>query len=137
MKPFGRSRSEKVTTVYGPRQGDWQIEELQLLQDCGWTVFYQSTMLPDKESGRTMSPDEECGRNMSPDEQSGSTMLRAEPIYINGALLRKDTKTTMDLADEEESSKTVIESYLQGATVTISDNGISIALRRVSVLPGQ
>lgn len=64
-------------------------------------------------------------------------MLRAEPIYINGALLRKDTKTTMDLADEEESSKTVIESYLQGATVTISDNGISIALRRVSVLPGQ
>ena len=45
IKPFARSHLEKVTTVYGPRQGDWQIDELKLLHDSVWTVFYQSTML--------------------------------------------------------------------------------------------
>lgn len=107
VRPFTRSNSEKVTTVYGPKQGDRQIEELQLLRDSGWTVFYQSTMLPD--------------------EGAGNTMLCAETVCGGRTLLGQDTETTMLSAEDERRS---IEKYLRDAKFDVSDaQGIMIDLR--------
>ncbi|KAJ6117853.1 hypothetical protein N7523_005604 [Penicillium sp. IBT 18751x] len=108
VKPYKRSNSEKVTTVYGPKQGRWQIEELQLLLDCGWTVFYQSTVLPDG--------------------GFGNTMLRAESVSGNRALISEDTITTIASAEENNGSVMVIENHLRDAILTPSDDGIAISL---------
>ena len=111
--PFRRSHAEKVTTVYGPRQGDWQIEELRLLRDCGWTIFYQSTTLPD--------------------EGSEDTMLCAESISGEPALFSENTKATIVSADKDNSAKMLIEDYLRDANLTASDDAISINLLGQSV----
>ncbi|KAJ5117761.1 hypothetical protein N7448_011393 [Penicillium atrosanguineum] len=114
--PFRRSYADKVTTVYGPKQGYWQIEELRLLRDCGWTIFYQSTLLPD--------------------EGSGDTMLCAESISSKHALFSEDTKATIVSEDENESAKTMIEDYLRDANMTASDDGILVNLLGQSVQAG-
>jgi hypothetical protein len=107
VRPFARSNSEKVTTVYGPRQGDWQIEELQLLRDSGWTVSYQSTMLLD--------------------EGSKDSMLCAEKVSGRRTLLEEDTETTILSAKDNRRS---IESYLRDAKFDVLDaQGIMIDLR--------
>ena len=114
--PFRRSNAEKVTTVYGPRQGDWQIEELRLLRDCGWTIFYQSTTLPD--------------------EGPGDTMLCAESISGQAALFSENTKATIVSARKDQGAKTMIEDYLRDANLTVCDGGISINLLGQSVQGG-
>jgi hypothetical protein len=115
VRPFARSTSEKVTTMYRPRQGNWQIEEIQLLRDSGWTVSYQSAMLPD--------------------EESGDSMLCAEEVSGEHALISENTKATIVSADKHKSAK-MIEDYLRDANLTASDDAISINLLGQSVLAG-
>lgn len=107
VRPFARSTAERVTTVYGPRQHDWQIEELQLLRDSGWTVFYQSTKIPDP--------------------GSGESMLCAEEVVSGRDLLEHDTKTTILSARDKHPF--AIESYLRNAKLDVSDEeGIMVNL---------
>ena len=107
VRPFARSTAERVTTVYGPRQHDWQIDELQLLRDSGWTVFYQSTMLPDP--------------------GSGESMLCAEEVSSGRDLLDQDTKMTILSARDKQ--PLAIESYLRNAKLDVSDEeGIMVDL---------
>lgn len=41
--PFGSISSKKHTVVCGPLRGLWQAEELELLQESGWTVHYYAS----------------------------------------------------------------------------------------------